>query len=146
VTTHDLPTLYGYWSGRDIEEKTRLGLYPNESLRQHQLFERDGDRGLLLHALKSLDLLPESFSDDPAAFSMMIPSLCLTIYEYLSLTPSRLLAVSLDDIIGTLDQQNMPGTIDAYPNWLQKAPVTLEQIMTNRSFLTLSKIFKRNHR
>ena len=146
VTTHDLPTLYGYWSGRDIEEKTRLGLYPDESLRQHQLFERDGDRGLLLHALKSLDLLPESFSDDPAAFSMMIPSLCLTIYEYLSLTPSRLLAVSLDDIIGTLDQQNMPGTIDAYPNWLQKAPVTLEQIMTNRSFLTLSKIFKRNHR
>ncbi len=146
VTTHDLPTLYGYWSGRDVEEKTRLGLYPNESLRQHQIFERDRDRGLLLQALKSLDLLPESFSTDPAAISMMIPSLCLTIYEYLSLTPSRLLAISLDDIIGTLDQQNMPGTIDAYPNWLQKTPVTLEQIMTNRSFLTLAKIFTRNHR
>ena len=77
---------------------------------------------------------------------MMIPSLCLTIYEYLSLTPCKLLAVSLDDIIATQDQQNMPGTIDAYPNWLRKTPISLDKIMLNRSFFTLSKIFRRNHR
>jgi 4-alpha-glucanotransferase len=146
VTTHDLPTLYGYWSGRDIEAKTRLGLYPNEGLRQHQIHERQRDKELLLQALTSLDLLPESFSEDPATYAIMIPSLCMTIYEYLSLAPSRLLAVSLDDIIGTLDQQNMPGTVDSYPNWLRKTPGTLEQIMISRSFLALSKIFKRNYR
>ncbi len=146
VTTHDLPTLYGFWSGRDIEEKTRLGLYPNENLRQRQIRERERDRGLLLQALKSQGLLPEEFSTDPGVLFMMIPSLCLTIYEYLSLTPCKLLAVSLDDIIATQDQQNMPGTIDAYPNWLRKTPVTLENIMLNRSFFTLSKIFRRNHR
>jgi len=146
VTTHDLPTLYGYWTGRDIAEKTRLGLYPNEDFRERQIRERERDRGLLLQALKSQGLLPEEFSSDPAALCMMIPSLCLTIYEYLSLTPCKLLAVSLDDIIGTLDQQNMPGTIDAYPNWLRKTPITLEKIMTNRSFAALSKIFRRNRR
>ncbi len=146
VTTHDLPTLYGYWSGRDIEEKTRLGLYPNESLRQQHIFERERDKGLLLHALKSLDLLPESLSADPSAFGVMIPSLGITIYEYLSLSPSKLLGISLDDIIGTLDQQNMPGTVDTYPNWLQKTSVSLEHIMANRSFFTLAKIFKRHNR
>jgi 4-alpha-glucanotransferase len=76
----------------------------------------------------------------------MISTLCLTIYEYLARTPSKLLAVSLDDIIGTLDQQNMPGTVDSYPNWIQKMPASIENIMTDRSFLTLSKILKKNHR
>jgi 4-alpha-glucanotransferase len=45
-----------------------------------------------------------------------------------------------------MDQQNMPGTIDAYPNWTQKTPVSIEKIMTNRSFIALSKILKKNHR
>ncbi len=146
VTTHDLPTLYGYWAGRDIEEKTRLGLYPSEELRQRQIQERERDRGLLLQALKSQGLLPEDFSTDPSTICIMIPSLCLTIYEYLSLTPSKLLAVSLDDIIGTLDQQNMPGTIDAYPNWMRKTPISLEKIVSGRAFPALSRIFKRNQR
>lgn len=146
VTTHDLPTLFGYWAGRDIEEKTRLGLYPSEELRQRQISERERDKGLLFRALKSQGLLPDGFPSDPNALCVMIASLCLTIYEYLSRTPSKLLGVSLDDIIGVMDQQNMPGTIDTYPNWLQKTPVTLDKIMSNRSFDALSKIFKRNHR
>jgi 4-alpha-glucanotransferase len=146
VTTHDLPTLYGYWAGRDIEEKTRLDLYPNEELRQRQIQERDSDRVHLLEALKSQGLLPDDFPSDPTTLGMMIPSLCLTIYEYLSLSPCKLLAVSLDDIIGTIDQQNMPGTVDSYPNWLRKTPVTLEKIMSNRSFIALSKIFARHGR
>ena len=146
VTTHDLPTLYGYWAGRDIEEKTRLDLYPNEELRQRQIQERDSDKVHLLEALKSQGLLPDDFPSDPTTLGMMIPSLCLTIYEYLSLSPCKLLAVSLDDIIGTIDQQNMPGTVDSYPNWLRKTPVTLERIMSNRSFIALSKIFARHGR
>jgi 4-alpha-glucanotransferase len=146
VTTHDLPTICGYWAGRDIQEKTKLGLYPNDELRQRQIQERERDRGLLLQALKSQGLLPDNFSTDPSSLCIMIPSLCLTIYEYLSLTPSRLLAVSLDDIIGTMDQQNMPNTVDTYPNWRRKTPESLEKIMSGRSFLALSKIFKRNHR
>lgn len=146
VTTHDLPTIYGYWAGRDIQEKIRLGLYPSDELRDRQIAERQRDRGLLLQALKSQGLLPDNFSTDPSALCIMIPSLCLTIYEYLSLTPSKLLAVSLDDMIGTIDQQNMPGTVDTYPNWMRKTPMYLEKIINERIFHTLSKIFGRNHR
>ncbi len=146
VTTHDLPTICGYWAGRDIEEKTRLRLFPNDELRERQIRERQRDRELLLEALKSQGLLPDNFSTDPSSLCIMIPSLCLIIYEYLSLTPSKLLAVSLDDIIGTLDQQNMPGTVDTYPNWMRKTPVSLEKIMSGRSFPALAKILKRRHR
>jgi 4-alpha-glucanotransferase len=146
VTTHDLPTLYGYWASRDIEAKTSLGLYTNEELRLRQIAERERDKKLLLQALKAEDLLPDSFDTDPSSIQQMISTLCLTIYEYLARTPSKLLAVSLDDFIGTLDQQNMPGTVDSYPNWIQKMPASIEKIMTDRSFLTLSKILKKNHR
>jgi len=146
VTTHDLPTLYGYWSGRDIEEKTWLSLYPDERLRQQQISERERDKALLITALKSLDLLPQDFPVDRTSMNLMIPALCLTIYEYLSLTPCRLLAVSLEDIVGILDQQNMPGTVDSYPNWLRKTPLTLERMMEKRSLIALAKILKRNHR
>ncbi len=30
ITTHDLPTLYGYWSGRDLDVKKQLGLISDE--------------------------------------------------------------------------------------------------------------------
>jgi 4-alpha-glucanotransferase len=146
VTTHDLPTLYGYWAGRDIEAKSGLGLYPGDELRQRQISERLRDKRLMLQALKSEGLLPETFSDDPSDIQVMISTLCLTIYEFLARTPCKLLAVSLDDIIGTMDQQNMPGTIDTYPNWVQKMPVPIEKIMLKRSFPALAKLLTKNHR
>jgi 4-alpha-glucanotransferase len=146
VTTHDLPTLYGFWEGRDIEARTCLGLYPNDEFMSRQISERRRDKALLLQALKSEGLLPDTFADDQPDKQDMISALCLTIYEFLARTPCRLLAVNLDDMIGALDQQNMPGTIDAYPNWSRKTPIAISTIMQNRSFLTLSKLLKKNHR
>jgi 4-alpha-glucanotransferase len=146
VTTHDLPTLYGYWEGRDMRAKTELGLFPSDKLRNSQIAERQRDKILMLQALKREGLLPDTFPEDEIEKQAMIPTLCLTIYEFLARTRCRLLAVSLDDIIGTKDQQNMPGTIDAYPNWIQKTPVSLETILHNRSFQTLSRIFSKYNR
>ena len=58
VTTHDLPTLRGYWSGGDIELRQRLSLYPNEETRQHVADERVRDRQALLAALAASGLKP----------------------------------------------------------------------------------------
>jgi len=52
-----------------------------------------------------------------------------------------LLLVSLDDIIGTLDQQNLPGTVDEHPNWMQKYPSSLEDILLDPRFSGLSCLF-----
>jgi 4-alpha-glucanotransferase len=146
VTTHDLPTLYGYWEGRDIAAKTELGLFPSDEIRNRQISERRRDKILLLQALKSEGVLPETYPVDEAEKQAMISTLCLAIYKFLAQTPCRLLAVSLDDIIGAMNQQNMPGTIDTYPNWIQKTPIALETIMLNRSFQALSKLFMKYDR
>jgi 4-alpha-glucanotransferase len=151
VTTHDLPTIYGWWAGRDIEVKKRLEIFPDESVWQKNINERERDKSLLIEALKSQGLIPDSHSSiHPFTHSpyldAMTPELCLSIYEYLARTPCKLLAVSLDDAIGALDQQNMPGITDSYPSWMQKTSVTLQQMISDKWFYSLSEIFKRNNR
>ena len=50
VTTHDLPTLRGYWEGRDLALRDRLQLFPGEEIRRQVLDERVRDRAQLLAA------------------------------------------------------------------------------------------------
>ena len=136
VTTHDLPTIYGYWKGLDLKMRKKLGMYTDESLWQRHVEERKRDKKLIISALKSQGIIPDDFSSEPK----MTPELCLAIYRYLAKTPCKLLLVSLDDIIGTLNQQNMPGTVDSYPNWMQKTTLTLEEMISDKRFASLSKM------
>jgi 4-alpha-glucanotransferase len=143
VTTHDLPTLYGYWAGRDIEVKKQLNIFADENQWRRQMRDRERDKGLILSALKSRGIFPADYPSDPAMIPEMTHELCLAIYQYLSETPCKLLLVSLDDIIGTLNQQNLPGTVDEHPNWKQKTPVFLEEILKDGKFNELSNMLKR---
>src|SRR5690606_15954827 len=52
VTTHDLPTLAGWWEGRDLALRTQLALFPNEAMREAQIVARAQDRARLLLALE----------------------------------------------------------------------------------------------
>lgn len=151
VTTHDLPTIYGWWTGRDIDLKKRLGIFPDESAWQRSISERERDKSLLINALLSQGLIPDAHSPiHPFTHSpyldKMTPELCLAIYEYLARTPCKVVAVSLDDVIGTLDQQNMPGITDSYPSWMQKTSITLEQMLSDKWFHSLSEMFQKNNR
>lgn len=131
VTTHDLPTLYGYWIGRDIEERKRLGKYPDDLIYQRELIERKRDRSLIVEALKREGIVPYDFEVPQE----MTEELCLAIYKYLMKTQSMVVLVSLDDILGSIDQQNMPGVTEDYPNWRQKIGITIEEIMKKDSRL-----------
>jgi 4-alpha-glucanotransferase len=140
VTTHDLPTLYGFWSGRDIEVRKRLGTFPHD-VWQKYLHERERDKNLIISALRSQGLIGVDSPVDTEKGEMS-SDICLAIYRYLALTPCRLLLVSLDDVIGTTDQQNLPGTIDEHPNWIQKMPLDLEKILTDRRLQELAAALK----
>src|SRR5690606_8634766 len=52
VSTHDLPTLTGWWEGRDIAQRTELNLFPDAAMRERQVVERAQDRARLLLALE----------------------------------------------------------------------------------------------
>jgi (1->4)-alpha-D-glucan 1-alpha-D-glucosylmutase len=67
AATHDLPTLAGYWAGRDLTLRQELGLFPAESVRQGQVLARAQDRARMLLALESEGLLPEGATADPVS-------------------------------------------------------------------------------
>jgi 4-alpha-glucanotransferase len=118
-------------------------MYPDDTLWKEQVKERKRDKKLILSVLKSQGIIPDNFPLEPKKIPQMTPELCLAIYQYLAKTPCKLVLVSLDDIIGTLNQQNMPGTVDSYPNWMQKTPPTLEEIILDKRFFDLSEMLRK---
>jgi 4-alpha-glucanotransferase len=142
VTTHDLPTLSGYWSSHDLKTREELGLLPHEEACRQQMKTRERDKSLILSALAAQGLLPEGYAPEDPESAEMTPALCLAVYRYLSRTPCKILLVSLDDLIGTLMQQNMPGVTDLYPNWMQKTLLTVEDIVSDARLTALSQMLQ----
>ena len=106
--THDLSTYAGWRSFGDLKMKRSLGIDPGES---------DDARW---HALAMLDdVLRHHAIDGNDLFSVV---------NFLAKTRSRLLAISLEDLLGMVDQPNIPGTVDEHPNWRQRLPVAIEEM------------------
>jgi 4-alpha-glucanotransferase len=106
--THDLSTYAGWRSFSDLALKRSLGIDPGES---------DDARW---HALTMLsDILHRHAIDRHDLYA---------VAGFLSQTKSRLLAISLEDLLGVVDQPNIPGTVNEHPNWRQRLPLALEEI------------------
>lgn len=128
VTTHDLPTLRGYWDGRDIDLRATLGLFPNEDVRQQQIIARSHDRAALLIALEREGLLDAGSSLHPVANPDMTLELASTVHRFLARTPAQVMMIQLDDIFGQIEQVNLPGAgSDVYPSWRRRLTVNLEE-------------------
>ena len=138
ATTHDLPTLAGYWDGVDIDTRSALGLFPSEDARQAMWLERQREKSGILAALKSEGLLPSWVSDDPVYTPTMTPELVECIHQYLSRSPAWMVLANVEDIIGTRVQTNLPGTVDQHPNWCRKLSVTVEELVQDPRFAHLA--------
>jgi (1->4)-alpha-D-glucan 1-alpha-D-glucosylmutase len=137
VTTHDLPTLAGFWEGRDLALRERLGLFPSEAMQRSQFAEREHDRARVLRALDREGLLPDGTTTDAATASAMTAELARAIHVYLARTPSKLLMIQLEDVLGMGDQVNQPGTSTQYPNWRRKITLPLERWRAEPRFVEL---------
>jgi 4-alpha-glucanotransferase len=127
ASTHDLPTLAGYWRGRDIEVRTELGLFPSEAVRNNQIVSRSEDRVRLLADLAREGLLPEGMSTNPDDMPELPPALLRAVLRYVARTPSRIALVQAEDMLGQVEQANLPGTVDEHPNWRRKLRLELER-------------------
>lgn len=123
--THDLPTFDGWLLGHDLAVKTRLNRYPDDKARRDERDDREAARLRLVEALSRENLLPEGFAPDPSPGAELSPAereeLAVAAHRYLARTPSALLLVNLDDLLGEVEMQNLPGTLDEHPNWRRRA-------------------------
>jgi (1->4)-alpha-D-glucan 1-alpha-D-glucosylmutase len=123
ASTHDLPTLAGFWRGVDLDVRTQLMLFPSDELRQRLITERGWDRGRLLWALEREGLLPEGVGKDPAALPDLPVAVIAAVQAYLARSPAQLLVIQPEDLFGLTDQINVPGTLEhQHPNWQRKLP------------------------
>jgi 4-alpha-glucanotransferase len=142
IGSHDLPTLRGWWEGRDIALKERLGLYPEPGEAARQREARSRDKKALLRALRAAALLPEDGTEPE------MPALARAAHAYLALTPSALTMAQIDDLTDEADPVNVPATSDEHPNWRRRLSMTLEEMAARPRFIDIMAIFRteRSHR
>jgi 4-alpha-glucanotransferase len=106
--THDLSTYAGWRSFSDLKMKRSLGIDPGESDDARWYALTMLDAALRHHAIERNDLY--------------------AVVAFLAKTKSRLLAITLEDLLSVVDQPNIPGTVNEHPNWRQRLPVAVEDI------------------
>jgi len=142
TTTHDLPTLAGFWINEDIEARHRLGLLLDESGYRSQLADRARDKQRMLDLLWRLGLLPPDFPRSAADVPELTGELHNAVIGFLALTPSKLMLVNQEDLTKEVAQQNLPGTTGQYPNWRRKMTFTVEQLSTEKTALDFTAMFR----
>ena len=131
ASTHDLPTVAGWWCERDIALRTALALYPNEAVRTAQIAGRRQDRARLLALLARAGLLPPCVPTDPDALPALSAELIAALHGCLASTPACTMTVQLEDLLAAIEQVNVPGTVTEYPNWQRKLALALEDYDTD---------------
>jgi 4-alpha-glucanotransferase len=108
VTTHDLPTVAGLWSGADLCLQQQLGLQPNEE-------------GLceIADRVRAMTGLPKRAKVD---------QVIVRAYQLLAEAPSVVVTATLEDALAVEERPNMPGTTTECPNWSLALPTSLEDI------------------
>lgn len=110
ITTHDLPTVAGLWTGSDIEHQRKLKLKPNEESTAE---------------IKSRLKRMAGVTDDSPIEEVITAS-----YQLLSRAPSRIVTAALEDAAAVKERPNLPATTsDQNPNWSLALPVPIEELM-----------------
>jgi glycogen operon protein len=112
VTTHDLPTLAGWWQGADIAERMSLGMMGSEHAAP-ALAERSAEKEALTQGLIEAGLLRER----PDLDAPMDDALAAAVHGWIAEAGSTLASVQVDDLAGETVATNLPGTDKERPNW-----------------------------
>lgn len=130
LTTHDLPTLIGFWHCDDLRLGKELGLYKNEIQLQQLYGQRHANKQRILDSLHGHQVLPPDYSRSSEHLAMD-QTLNFAMQRHLAATSSQLLCLQLEDALEMSQPVNIPGTSSEYPNWRRKLTQNIEQWQHN---------------
>ena len=115
--THDLATVAGWWTERDIDWTWALGRTTQAASQAEDRAIRAHDRGRLWEALCCSGAAQGDMPavDDPA------PVVDAAL-DHVARTPCEIAILPMEDVIGLREAPNLPGTIDEHPNWRRRMP------------------------
>ena len=141
-TTHDLPTLAGFWSCEDIEQRRRAGVLTDEASYRAQLAARAEEKQKMLDVLLAEGLLPPGFPRSASHIPELTGELHNAVIGFLASTPSMLLLVNQEDLTKEIAQQNLPGTTWQYPNWSRKMHFRIDELYSARQATDFVRMFR----
>lgn len=131
VSTHDLPTLAGFWSNRDIEARRGVGQIADDAAYYRMLEERTREKQKMLDLLFEANLLPDWFPRNAHDLPQLTGELHNAVVGFLASTPSAMMLLNQEDLFKETEQQNLPGTTAEYPNWRRKMRYAVEELSSN---------------
>lgn len=132
VTTHDLPTLAGWWAGEDIDERRALDLI-SDSEELATRAERQREKRALLDALRKAGALDAAI-DPQGPYD---PRLAVAAHAFVAATPSTIALAQAEDCVGETVAVNLPGTNRERPNWRRRLDADVAAILSSPALVPL---------
>jgi 4-alpha-glucanotransferase len=123
VTTHDLPTIAGLWSGYDLERQQELGLNPNEK------------------GMREIRRRLAAMTGTQAAGKTA--EVVVRTHRLLAKAPSMVAIAALEDALAVKERPNMPNTTGEWPNWSIPLPLSLEEIESHLLVRRVAKVLQK---
>jgi len=124
-SSHDLPTWAGWRAGRDLDWWARIGHLPAADL--------PAARAVRGAEVAAFDAAHGTADGDPD-----------TLHAVLAASPAALVAVQAEDMLGLTEQPNLPGTIDAHPNWRRRLPVAAQHLGEHPAIRRTADVIRRH--
>lgn len=145
TSTHDLPTLVGWWTGHDLRWQAQLGLLPAGMSEREAHVRRMDDRAALVAAFAEHNryvladggvpligvaplqaALEQARTASTAQAEVILQAsaqdFATAAVAFTGAAPTPLALVPLEDLLGLVEQPNLPSTIDTHPNWRRRLP------------------------
>ena len=117
TTTHDLPTVAGWWQGRDITWRAELDRFPDAATAKREEARRGEERAALWTAfLESGAATGEQPGTEDTA------AVVDAALAHVGGAGCALAILPLEDALGLEEQPNLPGTVEEHPNWRRRLP------------------------
>ncbi len=123
VDTHDTPTFAGWVEARDVDQRIEIGGSDSVAADAARRERAEQVANLRLE-LQRRGLLEPGPAD--------VAALHVALLRFLGDSDAALLLVALEDLWGETEPQNVPGTPVDRPNWVQRFPMDLDQLVTDR--------------
>lgn len=137
LTTHDMPTLIGFWHCDDLALGKELGLYPDDDVLANLYDTRHENKQHILDTLHGHHSISDAISKD-VHYVGMTKELNFGMQTHMAGGSSALLSLQLEDWLEMDKPVNIPGTFNEYPNWKRKLSLTLEEIFAKEEVHTLT--------
>ena len=130
LTTHDMPTLSGYWHCDDLELGKELGLYPTAEILASLYDSRHENKQAILDTLHGHHSVGDEVGHD-VNFVAMSKALNFGMQLHMAGGSSELLSLQLEDWLQMDKPVNIPGTFKEYPNWQRKLTQNLQDVFSD---------------